>query len=255
MNIVELLTEGVHAFQTGNILQAKNNYLQVLKVFPDNIDALNFMGVLECQIGNFSIAIDYLKKAVELAPQVSHLHNNLGNAFKANQELNLAQQSYQTAYHLDPTNQEAIHNLGVILKNQGHFEEALAIFKTIIPTCPDLFQAKLNLAEIWIEQKEYEQAIILLEPLSYEQKNNPFLFFHLGRAYFNTNQFDKAIEFYQKVIENNKGTLWEAEALFHQALCLLAKGDNQKAQGLFKNIEEKYPESLWSRQASERLKS
>ncbi len=66
----------------GNIPRAKQYYLYTLQGDPRNLSALNDFGVLLLNEGNYSEALMYFKKALEINPR----------AIKPQQNLNLCQE-------------------------------------------------------------------------------------------------------------------------------------------------------------------
>lgn len=56
------------AFRRGDMARARENALQVLKHFPDNVPALVLGGAIELQAGQASLAEDYLRRALARAP-------------------------------------------------------------------------------------------------------------------------------------------------------------------------------------------
>jgi tetratricopeptide (TPR) repeat protein len=57
MNIKKEIKSALEYYQAGNLQQAENIYRRILKVQPDNADALYYLGIICYQLGNYGHAI------------------------------------------------------------------------------------------------------------------------------------------------------------------------------------------------------
>ena len=69
--------------QKGQFEGAKVIYEQVLKIQPNNFDALYLLGLLLAQNNQWIKAADFLSKALQVNPDHGVCHSNLGNVLKA----------------------------------------------------------------------------------------------------------------------------------------------------------------------------
>jgi len=76
-------------------------------------------------------------------------------------------------------------------------------------------------------------------------------FFYSGLCYYNLGKFDKAIEYFDKCINNSFST-FEEEAEWNKALCLMKKKKNKEAEELLVKIIAR--RGHYSRLASEKIK-
>ena len=72
------LNEGIRHQREGRLAEAEWVYQQILREEPENADALHMIGVLEGQRGNNDLAIERLRRAVELDPTLVPAWRNLG---------------------------------------------------------------------------------------------------------------------------------------------------------------------------------
>ena len=96
----------------------------MLRENPEHPDALNLMGVLAVAASQYRIAVDYLKKAIEFAPDQAIYLNNLGNALVISSHAEEAVTHLERAVKLEPTYAEAWTNLGKAWRNIGNIEKA-----------------------------------------------------------------------------------------------------------------------------------
>lgn len=73
---------------------------------------------------DFAKAKKYMQKVVKLNPEKDTLYINLGDTYRANQELEKAREAYTKATKLDPTNGIAFLKKGHINSFLGNFDEA-----------------------------------------------------------------------------------------------------------------------------------
>ena len=95
---------------------------------------------------------------------------------------------------------------------------------------------------------EYQKAITIFE----NNQNNIISKFYLGLSYIETNDFVKAKESFQAVLDHNDNLFIE-QSEWYKALCLLKLNKNKEAAILFAEIENS--NSLFRDQASKILKS
>lgn len=102
VTIHEALTLALDHHQNGRLAQAETIYRKILVVEPSHPDSLDLLGVIAHQVGRNDHAIDLIGKAIAHNSQVSHFHNNIGEAFRASGRFDEAITSYTEALRLKP---------------------------------------------------------------------------------------------------------------------------------------------------------
>ena len=82
MNVNELIQVAAENHRTGKLQQAEKIYKQILNEYPNNVDALHFLGVLHYQRNNYDSAIEYIKKALYFETSNPFMYYNFGNALR-----------------------------------------------------------------------------------------------------------------------------------------------------------------------------
>jgi len=103
-------------------------------------------------------ALPSLARAVELLPQDSETHLNLGIALAAIGKRTDAVSSYRQSLALNPAGIEALNNLGNVLRELGERREALELYQRaaqLDPTRPD---SQCNLATVLFELRRIGEA-------------------------------------------------------------------------------------------------
>lgn len=73
--------------------------------------------------GEYQIAMDKLKKAIELDPHHVDAHSTLGLLYGVLGQYELAEASFKQALHIDANNSAALNNYGQFLCQRGRYEE------------------------------------------------------------------------------------------------------------------------------------
>ncbi len=125
--ILSMMTTALQFHQAGDLQQAERIYREVLRLDPNQGDALNLLGVLANQMGQPEAAIDLLTRALAAHPHEAEFHGTLAAAYKATGDVAAAVKHYREALRLKP---QAVGNrlhLADALLEQGQFDEALAL--------------------------------------------------------------------------------------------------------------------------------
>lgn len=118
-----LFESGKTAYHSGQLALAEERYARLLQHAPSHLGALNAMAVLYAQSDRLDAALVLFKRALEIAPQASHLHNNLGYALLQAGRLADAQTSLQQALSLDPSSTRTRLNFELLARSK---EQALS---------------------------------------------------------------------------------------------------------------------------------
>ena len=134
-------------------------YERVLKIDPNNVEALNMLGCIYSNTGALAEAQSCFERAIERDPHFGNAQYNLGNLLFRQGRPEEASRHYREALHIDPANVEARINLGTLLLQSGTLDEAIACYRRAIETKPDSFDAVYNLALALKQKGETAQAM------------------------------------------------------------------------------------------------
>jgi tetratricopeptide (TPR) repeat protein len=164
-------------------------------------DDLNDSGRSAMQNGNFPLAIDLFRRAVELEPKNKYVWNNLGLAYLATRDTGKAIEAFQKQLEVNAYDEFAYNNLGRAYWVDRKYEEAANAFKKQIEINPlDKF-AHSNLGALYAEWHKYEDAAPELEKAVSLRPEDPTLQVSLGDAYLNLGQDDKALGAFDRAVE------------------------------------------------------
>jgi tetratricopeptide (TPR) repeat protein len=144
-----------------------------LKAHPqDTPDYFSWLGILRDETGAWYAGEPAHRRAVELAPAVDFLHNNLGYNLLMQKKNEEAAAEFRETLRLNPGSQFARNNLGLVLANQNAGPQAVANWQAM----SDPATAHNNLAAVWMEKGNYPEARKELQTaLGYNRSNSAAL--------------------------------------------------------------------------------
>jgi predicted TPR repeat methyltransferase len=123
--------------RSGRLPQAAAIYQQILSRSPNHPDVLHYMGMAAHEIGEDSVAVDLIGRALKIAPGYAEAHNNLGNVLFGQEKFHEAAACYRSAIVVEPDYAEAHCNLGGTFYRLGKMHEALACFEHVLGLEPE----------------------------------------------------------------------------------------------------------------------
>lgn len=109
---------------------------------------------------------------------------------------------------------------------------------------PDNVEYKQNYAMILIQQGKQDEAIeqfnatISDKKSSSAQKSNKYAYRGIGMAYIQKQEYDKAIEYFDKALDIDKEEDWNTDIVFYKANATLLSGDVDGALDLYTRLIE-----------------
>jgi Flp pilus assembly protein TadD len=144
-----------------------------LKAHPESgAEFYSWLGILRDESGLWPLGEPAHRKAIELAPAVDYLHNNLGYNLLMQKKNDEASREFQEALKLNPGSQLARNNLGVAQAQSNATAEAVASWQST----SDPATAHNNMAAVWIEKGNFPEARRELDlALSYNRAHSAAL--------------------------------------------------------------------------------
>lgn len=162
------------------------------------------------------------------------------------QRQKLAQDAYTfalKAIELDSTNVQAQVNYAKVIATRQGIDVGGDYLIEMIKLYPTLMEYRIALADIYMEEERYKQAIEELQRvLSYSAKNKKALM-AIAKSYFNVGEIDKAITAYLTASNLDPG---DAEPIFEVAKIYLETSRINQAQIQFERVlalNKRYPKA------------
>jgi len=122
----------ITAYEAGDFATADSHMATHLKTDHNNAEAWHLLGIMYYQSEQIPAAIDAIAKAVALKPTSADFLNNYGLVLKANGELAAAIEAYQQALQYNPKDREVQLNLANVLMACKRYEEAAGLYRRLI---------------------------------------------------------------------------------------------------------------------------
>jgi tetratricopeptide (TPR) repeat protein/SAM-dependent methyltransferase len=157
-----LFQQAVDHLNAGRVMDAENAVRLLLVARPKDGDALNLMGVINMQRGNFAAAISALKRAAAAQSRNAGVHFNLGNAYLRANQPDAALAAYQTATRLKPGYADAEALKGDALRRLGRWPDAARAYQSALGTKKDHFVALNGLGLCLLREGDATRAVEML---------------------------------------------------------------------------------------------
>lgn len=152
-------TIGVAAQRAGDLDAARGAYERLLALSPNDVDALNNLGVLLGAQREYDRAEQVLRRAVRLAPRNAGAWSNLGTVLSQSGRTPEAIAAFQQALDIDPLNSGARVNLAQQHLAIGASRRARELLEEAVATSPQLAEAQYTLGQACEAQQDWGCAI------------------------------------------------------------------------------------------------
>ncbi|MSP28502.1 MAG: tetratricopeptide repeat protein [Methylococcales bacterium] len=149
----------IRLHQANQYEYAEDIYRQLLELEPENPNILHYFGLLRHQRGYATEGVEWIKKALLLAPDYVDAENNLGNIYLQTGQAELAEPHFRRVIDINPNFATVYGNLGIALRELGQHEEAAASLWKAIELQPNDAHLYQNLGNIYRHSKNYHEAV------------------------------------------------------------------------------------------------
>ncbi|MCD4828048.1 MAG: tetratricopeptide repeat protein [Candidatus Cloacimonetes bacterium] len=233
--------------------KAAENYMKVLEIQPDYIDALKNMGDLyfywgenkgqyastedgarvhaapEIAVEHYLVAYDFLDRCLA-ALQVPDNYETGGKREKQLELQDDAEKKLKSC-------RVRLYNIAINQMNKANYELAESVALKVIELDPEYLGAITLMANICMKQEKNEQALEYFEQAAL-MSDDGALYRNVAALYYETEDYGKAVEWYQKAAEV------EPEAVdnyYNMAVTYLQIPDNQGAFDAFVRVSDLEP--------------
>ncbi len=224
-----MLQDAIALHRQGRLPEADKLYARILKVYPDQFDALHLSGLAKLQGGKAGEAHRLIGAALKVAPQSADAHANLGLVLGALKRPADALASFDTALALAPDHLEALGNRGNVLLDLGRPADALACFDRLLAREPRHLPARVNRGNALTAlgrpdeaMGEYDAALALDPNDAKALFNRAGALFRLGRCADALAGFDRVLSLVPQYAEAHVGRGQALQALGRHADALAA---------------------------------
>jgi predicted O-linked N-acetylglucosamine transferase (SPINDLY family) len=189
----------------GEIKDAQEIYLQLLKKNSNNSNLLFLLGTTYVQQKNYQKGKDYLNISIKINSNFPESYNSRGVIFAEEGEYQNAIKDYDKALSLKKDYFDANLNKAVALKNISKFNESIKHFEICIKLKPNDSKIYNNLGNLCKNLKKYNTAKKYYTESIRLNKNNAEAYNNRGELLqLHFNEFEKAIQDFDNALNINK---------------------------------------------------
>ena len=201
----------------GKFETAENFLRKAIEIKPDIASTYSNLAVILRNLGKREEAENLLRKAIEIKPDFAMAHSNLGNLLKDLGKLEEAENFQRKAIEIDSKLATAYFNLGLILKDLGKLEEAENSLRKAIEIKQDFVIAYLNLGNTLKDLGKLEEAENFLRKAITLNPNFARAYYSLSTLKISTEDFSFYKYLFSKDILNKKNDEEKIDIFFARA--------------------------------------
>lgn len=238
MNATASIEHALALHRGGDLAGAEEVYGHILRDDPDDVSALQLMGVICTQRGSWRDGEQYLRRCLAIAPGYAAAHGNLGLVLARTGRVDEALVSLRRSVVLDPAQPGVWSNLGMVLTRAGRYAEAVHACETALAHAPDSAEALCNLANALRGNGDLQAALDAANRAVTCRPAFPEALNALGNILADLGRTGEAIVAYNRAVECGPGYLSPMNNLakIHREC-----GDLEQARAGYERVLERDP--------------
>ncbi|PWT79653.1 MAG: hypothetical protein C5B44_06535, partial [Acidobacteria bacterium] len=150
------------------------------------------LGGVYITLGQPGPALDVFHRAVQRFPQMPEAHYFMGIAARANANYELAETELRKSLELEPDNVNAVAQLGFILFELNHVNEAESTLRRAITINDKHFYANYDLGRLLVKSRRYDESLPILQRAAALKPNNPPVHYQMFIVFTRLKRKDEA---------------------------------------------------------------
>jgi tetratricopeptide (TPR) repeat protein len=230
------LAKCANAYADGRKKEAEikcSEFLEKNEPIEDKSIALTYMGIMQDESGKYELAIDSLKRAIQMDPKNRYAYYNLIIVYNHAGNVALAFETSKKAKELFPTDSEIIKIAGNVALENNDARSASEFYKEGLHFSPEDPNLTYNLALSQEKQglipeaiENYKKAILSAGRSQISEFANA----HLGAIYYHRDEFNGAEHHFREALSIQPSN---ARYLYNLGIVLLKQKKSEQAVGVF----------------------
>lgn len=233
------ITEIQKLHRAGQLTEARDAYLAILRINPRHADVLHALGIICAQQEEFPEAIEYFQKALQFQARDPSIALHLANVLKIQGLFNQAAELLESTIKKHPDYVPAYNNLGTIYYAQAKFDDAIAAYRHAIAKHPNYIDAYYNLALALTKKNRLEEASHIYKRILETVPEHSAARFHFACLLMQQDQIEPALKEFL-LIEAVQPFHFETQT--NLATCYLKQGKLNEAKTHYLKALELKPE-------------
>jgi protein O-GlcNAc transferase len=193
MNRNQILELAMSRHLAGQPDQARALYEDALAIEPDDANVMFRLGVLGMQVGAHEIALDWLDRALKLAPATAKYHFVRGHVLAAAQRVAQAIDAYRQALAIEPASADMLCALASALQSRADYRAAIEAYQSSLAVEPAHTDALNNLGNCYRQQGDLQAAEAAYRRALAVQAGDANALTNLGTLLAANNRLDEAM--------------------------------------------------------------
>ncbi len=210
-----------------NRINTIRNYVTLINLYPDKPAYYNELGIAYRLNNQRNNAIETFERALEIEPSDLPSLNELGITYRENNQKTKAIETFERALEIEPKHLPSLNELGITYRENNQKTKAIETFERALEIEPKHLPSLNELGITYRENNQKTKAIETFErALEIEPKHLPSLN-ELGITYRENNQKTKAIETFERALE-----IEPSDLPFLNELGITYRENNQKTKAI-----------------------
>jgi tetratricopeptide (TPR) repeat protein len=194
--------------QDGRYRGALMRLRRAIEQDPENLDLRVGLVDVYRLMGDHQTAISEAKQALSINANSIELYRSMGATYVDQGELMLARFVLQKALDTleGARNHAGLHeSLGSVYQLEDKLLLARAFYERALEIDPSMFPSRIHLSELHMKDRNYEEAVTLLEFANARRPDDPGLLITLGVAYRGVGRVEDAVSSYKAALQSDPG--------------------------------------------------
>lgn len=240
VNLESRFLDAFTAHQAGLLGEATRSYEEILAIDQNHAGALNLLGLIAQQKGDFARAVTLALRAVAQRTEGDFLCN-LGSAYRGLRSYPEAIGAFQRALRHQPDHRQAQFNLALTLLDAGDLVAAGHGFKQILRQQPKMVPALEGLGRVLLAQGEFRAAVEEFTAALIIAPHHSTALILKGLCLHHLKMTEEALLCYQEALRHSPG---QSEALNNIGNILAGRGEFHAALDYYQQAVVNAPEFL-----------
>lgn len=245
-NLIALYNLAICEICLNNEDAGYNILLNVVDKNPKHTEALYNIGIYNFKHGQLDDAINYLQNVLEISPKaLPNVYFDIANCYMAKQDLQQAIKFYNKNIEYYPQHIESYINLSTIYLETGDFVEAQRKIRTAYKQDKENIFLNYTYAIIHFESKLYKEALDKFEYVLSKDATQIGAFYGKLECFINLNQPQKVIDIIDGLEDKNKQDIQQLYSKAYTKLACIEPSyyNIEKAREVISQYKSQYPET------------
>ncbi|MCD8544274.1 MAG: tetratricopeptide repeat protein [Sulfurospirillum cavolei] len=197
-----LMEQALRLHKLSKLDEAQAMYETILRAEPHHADALHLLAMTYNARNQKDKALTLIRQALQIKQHPIY-YNSLGVVLKAQGKFDEAIDAYKKALSLSPNDAGMHHNLGSALHAQGKIAEAITSYTQALAFNPNDAELHYTLGVALYDNHQVNNAITALNKAVSLNPSYTDAYYNLGVALQHSGRLDEAIKAYTKAVSLN----------------------------------------------------